>query len=81
MACGCVISKGGTWNADAYAVNAIVHSSGKRIAEVPLRITEVNNIFKGDLPIDGKGDYEIHVYAYDPKTGNTGLDRINFTIY
>ena len=80
MACGCVISKGGTWDSEAFTVSAILKRNGERMTEVPLKITEVYNNFEGILPITDKGDYEVHVYAYDPKTGNTGLDRINFTI-
>jgi len=80
MACGCVISKGGTWDSGAFSINAIIKLNGKKITEVPLTITDVWNNFEGVLPINAKGDYEVHVYAYDPKTGNTGLDRINFTI-
>lgn len=80
MACGCVISKGGTWNSEAFTVNAVVNLNGKKIAEVPLTITEVWNNFIGVLPVPSKGDYEVHVYAYDPKTGNTGIDKINFTV-
>lgn len=81
MACGCVISKGGTWDGHAYQVRAIVKRNGKKVSEVPLTLTNVNNIFEAPLAISEKGDYEVHVYAYDPKMGNTGLDRINFTIY
>lgn len=81
MACGCVISSGGIWNADKYQINAIVKYNGARQTEVPLRITSVNNIFECMLPVAAKGEYEVHVYAYDPETGNTGLDRINFTVY
>lgn len=80
MACGCVISKGGTWDSEAFTINAIVKHNGKRIDEIPLKITGVWNNFEALLPVAAKGDYEVHVYAYDPKTGNTGLDRINFTI-
>ncbi|MNK94848.1 hypothetical protein D3C87_1150650 [compost metagenome] len=80
MACGCVISKGGTWNSEAFTINAIVKRNGKWQAEIPLRYAGTWNNFEAELPVDEKGDYEVHVYAYDPKTGNTGLDRINFTI-
>lgn len=80
MACGCVISKGGTWDSEAFNINAIVIHNGKRINEIPLEITDVWNNFEALLPVTAKGDYEVHVYAYDPKTGNTGLDRINFTV-
>lgn len=80
MACGCVISKGGTWDSKAFTVNAIVKLNGKVQGEVPLKITNVWNNFESEISIAEKGDFEVHVYAYDPKTGNTGLDKINFTI-
>lgn len=80
MACGCVISPGGTWDSNAYTIGAIVKRNGKVLTEVPLSYTGVWNNFEGMLPILEVGDYEIHVYAYDAKTGNTGLDKINFTI-
>lgn len=81
MACGCVISKGGTWDSEAYEVKAIIKRNGKKAGEHFLKISAVNNIFDCLLPVSEKGDYEVQVYAYDPKTGNTGLDRINFTVY
>lgn len=81
MACGCMISKGGTWNSDTFSINAIVKHNGKKVSEVPLTITEVWNNFEAQLPVLAKGDYEVQVYAYHPQTGNTGLDKINFTIY
>lgn len=81
MACGCVITKGATWDSEAYTVNAIVKHNGKIVTETPLKITAVWNNFEGIIPIKEKGDYEVQVYAFDPKTGNTGLDKINFTIY
>lgn len=80
MACGCVIQKGGTWNSDSYTIAAIIKRNGKVLTEVPLSYTGVWNNFEGLLPIVEIGDYEVHVYAYDAKTGNTGLDKINFTI-
>ncbi|TKC08538.1 hypothetical protein [Pedobacter frigoris] len=81
MACGCVISKGGTWNSDDFTINAIIKRNGTKVTEVPLKFTGVWNNFEVILPVNEKGDYEVHVYAYDPKTGNTGLDKINFTIF
>jgi hypothetical protein len=31
--------------------------------------------FQGMADVSEKGTYEIIVYAFDPKTGNTGVDR------
>ncbi|MDB5115669.1 MAG: hypothetical protein JWQ79_1161 [Mucilaginibacter sp.] len=80
MACGCPIAKGGVWNSDDITVNAIVKREGIKIGELQLHLTDHNNIFEGTLKLKEKGDYELDVYAYNPKTGNTGVDRINFVI-
>ena len=31
--------------------------------------------FKGEASVSEKGTYEIIVYAYDPQTGNTGVNK------
>lgn len=80
MACGCPISKGGVWNSDDIVVNAIVKHEGVKIGEIPLHITGQTNIFEGFLKAKEKGSYELDIYGYSPKTGNTGVDRINFVL-
>ena len=80
LACGCPISKGGVWNSEDITVNAIVKKEGVKTGEIPLHVADGNDIFLGSLPVKEKGDYELDVYAYDPKTGNTGVDKINFVV-
>jgi hypothetical protein len=80
MACGCPITKGGVWNSENIEVKAIVSKEGKKVAELPLALTAKNNIFNGILKVAGKGNYELIIYAYDRKTGNTGVDKINFVV-
>jgi len=80
MMCGCTITKGGIWDANGIEVKAIVKKEGVRITEVPLVITAAANIFEGNLKNVTKGNYELVIYAYDAKTGNTGVDHINFVI-
>lgn len=80
MACGCVISKGATWNSDNFEMKAVVHLNGREVGTVPLNYVGIWNNFEAVIPIQQKGDYLVYVYAFDPKTGNTGLDRINFTV-
>lgn len=80
MMCGCPITKDGIWNADDIEVKAIVSKDGIRISELPLHITPVSNIFEGSLKATAKGNYEFVIYAYDRKTGNTGVDKINFVL-
>lgn len=80
MLCGCPISKGGVWNADDIEIKAILKKDGVAGTEFPLTKLTGNNLYDGKLKITAKGNYELLVYAYDPKTNNTGLDRINFVI-
>jgi hypothetical protein len=80
MMCGCTITKGGIWDANGIEVKAIVKKEGIRITEIPLSITAAANIFEGILKTVEKGNYELVIYAYDARTGNTGVDKINFVI-
>jgi len=80
MMCGCTITSGGIWNADNIEVKAIVSKDGVKVNEIPLRISKTANIFEGDLKVTEKGNFGLVIYAYDPKTGNTGVDKINFVI-
>lgn len=79
MMCGCPIQDGGLWDAKKMEVSALVYRDGKSAGTVPMSCTETN-LFKGALKVDGPGLYEITVYAYNPETGNTGVDRVNFLI-
>jgi len=79
LECGCPITKGGVWNSDDIVVSAIVKREGVKTGEIPLQLVE-QNIFEGTLKVKEKGDYELDVYAYNAKTGNTGVDRINFVV-
>ncbi|PUZ24429.1 hypothetical protein GA0116948_10533 [Chitinophaga costaii] len=80
MLCGCPISKGGVWDADHIEIKAILKKEGVTTGTFPLNKLPGNNLFNGQVPIAGKGNYEVLVYAYDAATNNTGLDRINFVI-
>jgi hypothetical protein len=80
MLCGCPISHGGVWNADSIEIKVILKKEGVAGNESPLTKLPGNNLYDGHVKITAKGNYELLVYAYDPKTNNTGLDRINFVI-
>ena len=36
--------------------------------------------FAGSVPIDAPGLYDVTVYAHNPRTGNTGVDRTAFFV-
>jgi hypothetical protein len=80
MMCGCPITKGGLWDADKYEVKVQLKREGKAAGEYPLLFTGKVSLFAADLPARDKGEYEAVIYAYDPRTGNTGVDRVVFTV-
>lgn len=80
MMCGCVIEKGGVWNAENFEVRGILKKDGKYFREVKMNFISTN-LFEGDTPIVAGGNYELILYAYDQKTGNTGVDKVNYVIY
>lgn len=79
MMCGCPVTEGGTWDANQYEVKAILDTEGKESREIALKPTEKASTFEAETNID-KGYYTITVYAFDPVTGNTGVDKTNIII-
>ena len=80
MMCVCPIEPGGMWNADHYEVRALVQHDDGRVKEVALRYAGETSQFAAPVPLDLPGLYAVTVYAYDPLTGNTGLDRTTFLV-
>ncbi|WP_282079499.1 hypothetical protein [Aquimarina algiphila] len=79
MMCGCAISDGGLWDANQIEVKGILKKDGTKIQEIPLKVSSPN-LFEGSINVDSTGNYELIVYAYHPKTGNTGVDKVNYII-
>lgn len=80
MMCGCPVTEGGLWDATQYEVAAIIEKDGKKLKEIPLRLSEKASTFRGELAAPAPGLYQVSVYAYDPKTGNTGVSTTNFIV-
>ncbi len=78
MMCGCPLTDGGLWDGSQIEVAAIVKKDGDPYKTVPLKIQDTMNTFSAPLATAAPGVYEILVYAYDSKTGNTGVDRVSF---
>lgn len=80
MMCGCPLTPGGMWNSDKYEIKAIVKHDGKPIDPVGFKYAGKPNIFEGVLNVTQKGTYEVILYAFDPVTGNTGVDKTSFLV-
>lgn len=79
LMCGCPTTSGGIWNADNYEINAIITREGKDARTIPLIVKDKPSTFSGKTLLSS-GNYEITVYAFDPLTGNTGLDKTNIIV-
>jgi len=80
MMCGCLIEPGGLWEAGKYEVKGLIKHNGQTSGQFPLRYAGKASQFAGTLTADKPGVYEVTVYAYDPNNGNTGLDKVVFTV-
>ena len=79
MMCGCPVTKDGIWDANQYEVKAIVTNSEGSSKEFTLDQKDKPSTFNAKMNLE-KGLYEVMVYAYDPVTGNTGLDKTNIIV-
>lgn len=80
MVCGCPTSPGGTWDADEIEVTAQVRYNGEEVMTAPMTYTGKLSHYAVDVPSERKGPYEILVTAFDPRSGNAGVDRASFIV-
>lgn len=80
MMCGCVIEKGGVWNSDEIEVKGILKKDGKIVKNIDMALVSTN-LFEGSHMINSPGNYELVLYAYHEKTGNTGVDKVNYVVF
>lgn len=79
MLCGCPIAPGGTWDSDPMEVEALVYQDNELIRSIPFTNIETNH-FTADLSDLATGSYRVFVSAYDPRSKNTGVEKIQVTI-
>lgn len=79
MMCGCPVTPGGIWDAEKYEVKAILSREGTKVSELELKTGDKPSTFSAETTLE-KGLYELLIYAFDPVSGNTGLDRTNFIV-
>ena len=77
--CGCPVDPRFYWKPEDYEVAVIVKKNGQYFQTYPLKFAGETNIFQTDLQLE-KGVYEFIVYAYDAKTGNTGVDKTTIIV-
>jgi len=80
MMCGCPIEPDGVWDTDRFDVAARLLRNGEMTGETALSYAGATSQFAGTVEVAAPGAYEAIVYAHDPATGNTGLDRVTFVV-
>ncbi len=73
------MTPGGLWDSSKYEIKAMVKYDGKVTDTMPLDFAGPST-FKGGLKVTRAGSYEIIVYAFDPLTGNTGVDKMTVEV-
>lgn len=80
MLCGCPITLGGLWDSEQYEVTAIISKNGEVVRQVNLDITNEPSLFEKEVSLN-PGSYALQIYAFDPETGNSGLDSTTFNVH
>ncbi len=75
MMCGCPTSPDGLWDSSEMEFVAIVTSGDTEVARKEMTFTGKTSTYETSFRPEQAGAYEITVYGFDPRTGNTGVDR------
>lgn len=73
------MTPGGLWDSSKYEIKALIKNSGNIVETVPLSFAGPST-FTGQVRVSKAGKYEVIVYAYDPQTGNTGVDKVTVNV-
>ncbi|GAB4529654.1 MAG: hypothetical protein Tsb0010_11660 [Parvularculaceae bacterium] len=79
MMCGCGVSPGGAWDANGMEVAAQVERNGEFVGEIPLSYAGETSQFAAPLSVE-PGTYVVRVVAWQPATGNAGVDTTSFIV-
>lgn len=80
MMCGCPLTPKGLWDSNAFDIEARVARDGVVFASTPLSYAGAASEFEGELLLTQPGTYELSVRAFQPTTGNVGLDRMTLVV-
>lgn len=78
MMCGCPIEPGGLWDSDEMEFTAVIRHEDREVARKEMDYAGKQNTFEASFTPQQDGVYQIMVFGYDSRTGNTGVDRTTF---
>jgi len=73
------LTPGGLWDADKYEIKALIKHEGRIMDSVTMKFAGPS-VFQAEPTVTRKGQYEIIIYAHDPLTGNSGVDKVKVTV-
>ena len=68
------------WDANTFEIEALLKKDGEPAGVLHMSYAGKPSQFEGLWNVTEPGNYEAVVYAYDPSNGNTGLDRVTFSV-
>ncbi len=74
MMCGCPLSPEGLWDSQGYEIEMRVLRNGEPLATVPMSYQGTHSHFGASYEASQPGIYEFQVTAWDPASGNVGID-------
>ena len=75
MMCGCPTSPDGLWDSSKMDIVAVIKKDGQIVARKEMTFAGKSSTFETSFEPKEGGAYQIMVYGYDSRTGNTGLDK------
>lgn len=75
MMCGCPTSPDGLWDSSEMEFVAVITQGDTEVARKQMSFTGKTSTFETSFNPEQGGAYQITVYGFDPRTGNTGVDK------
>lgn len=80
MMCGCPTEPGGTWDSSEMEIKALVQKDGETVDERDMSFSGKTSTFETTFEPEEPGAYVITVYGFDPRTGNSGVDKTSVIV-
>ncbi len=81
MMCGCPTSPDGLWDSSEMEFRAVISKSGEQqVATKQMEFSGKTSTFEASFEPSEPGAYEITVWGFDQRTGNTGVDKTTVVI-
>ena len=63
-----------------YEIQAQIKKNSELVGTIPLNFSGETSLFDGKFMPEESGTYNILVYAFHPKTGNSGVAETTFSV-